>query len=413
MISETFQNGRTAKPHRTGDVPLTTAPMKLYKNNPLNFALIALAGLPLLLTACSSDAPAAEVEEVEENIVTLGERDVAIVTEGVLEEGIVVTGTLEPYLRVDVKAQVPGTLQNVRVEEGQAVRQGSVMATIDAEGIRSQAASAQAAVAAAEANLALARRQLESAKTLYDAGAMSAIAYEQAQTAYESAEAQLAAAKSQAAGASEQANRTTVSAPINGVVSKRSVEAGEAVNMGQSLFMVVNTDMLELAGQVPVTAARFVKVGQTVVFTLDAYPGQTFRGTVSRIEPTADPQSRQVGVYLRMPNPGREIVGGLFATGRIVSSEVPNSPLVPSSAVHEEGGSTYVLVVENDRLVKKAVTVSARDNARGLVAVTSGVQPGELVLIAPGNVVTEGTKIRLSSALVATASSDTTEATNE
>lgn len=386
--------------------------MKLFRNTTLNYAFVALAGLSLLISACSSDAPAAEIV-VEENVVTLGERDVATVTEGVLEEGTVVTGTLEPYLRVDVKAQVPGTLQDVRVDEGQAVRQGSVMATIDAQGIRSQAASAQAGVAAAEANLALARRQLESAKTLYDAGAMSAIAYEQAQTAYESAQAQLAAAKSQAAGASEQASRTTVNAPINGVVSKRTAEAGEAVNPGQSLFTVVNTETLELAGRVPVASARFVKVGQPVVFTLDAYPGQTFRGTVSRMEPTADPQSRQIGVYLRMPNPGREIVGGLFATGRIVSSEVPSSPLVPSAAIREDNGSTYVLVVENNQLVRKAVTVSARDNTRGLVAVTSGVQPGELVLVSPGNTVAEGAKVRLSSAQPAAASSDSTEATNE
>ncbi|HET6566743.1 MAG TPA: efflux RND transporter periplasmic adaptor subunit [Rhodothermales bacterium] len=358
--------------------------------------LLAPLGLLLIATGCVQDGPEAEGGAAANDVIVLGERDVATVTQGVLEQGIAVTGTLEPYLRVDVKAQVPGTLGQVRVDEGEAVRKGSVMATIDAQGIRSQAASARAAVASAEANLALARRELESAKTLYDAGAMSAIAYEQAKTAYESAEAQLSAAKSQAAGASEQASRTTVNAPISGVVSSRTVEAGEAVNPGQSLFTVVNTQILELAGKVPVTAARFIKVGQPVVFTLDAYPGQSFRGTVARIEPTADPESRQLGVYLRMPNPGANIVGGLFATGRVISSEAPSAPLVPAPAIRGTQGSRYVLVVDDGQIDRRPVTVTARDDDRGLVAVDStSLAPGDVVLVSPTAEIQEGAKVRV------------------
>ncbi len=357
-------------------------------------AFVAVTLLPLA-AGCSGDAPAAEASvQEEQNALVLGNRDVAPVSQGVLEEGVLVTGTLQPYLNVSVKAQVSGTLQNVRFAEGEQVRQGVTMASIDAEGIRSQAASAKAAVAAAEANLALARRQLESAKTLYDAGAMSAIAYEQAQTAYESAEAQLAAAKSQAAGASEQASRTSVTAPISGVVSARTAEAGEAVNPGQALFTVVNTSILELAGKVPVTAARFVEIGQPVVFTLDAYPGQSFRGTVARIEPTADPQSRQLGVYLRMENPGG-IVGGLFATGRILSTESTSTPLVPLSAVRGQDEQQFVYVVRNDRIEKQAVSVLARDEGRGLASIDSSLAVGDVVITSPGATINDGMQVRL------------------
>lgn len=358
-------------------------------------AMAALLGITMLpvISGCSDDDSAAQTSAETDNVLVLGERDVATVTEGVLEEGILVTGTLQPYLRVSVKAQVSGTLQNVRLAEGQPVRQGAVMATIDAEGIRSQAASAQAAVAAAEANLALARRQLESAKTLYDAGAMSAIAYEQAQTAYESAEAQLAAAKSQAAGASEQAGRTTVNAPISGVVSARVAEAGEAVNPGQELFTIVNTSILELAGNVPVSSARFVEVGQPVVFTLDSYPGQAFRGTVARIDPTADPQSRQLGIYLRMENPGR-VVGGLFATGRILATDTGSGPLVPIGALRGDANDQYVYVVRNQTIERQPVTVTARDQERGLASVDS-LEIGTVVITSPGAAVQQGMRVRL------------------
>ena len=97
------------------------------------------------------------------------------------------------------------------------------------------------------------------------------------------------------------------------------VSEGEAVNPGQALFTVVNTDYLELAGQVPVNQAARVRAGQPVEFSLAAYPGRVFRGEVARVEPTADPATRQVGVYVRLPNRDRALVGGLFATGRILT----------------------------------------------------------------------------------------------
>src|SRR5690606_13763425 len=127
----------------------------------------------------------------------------------------VLTGSLMPYRMVPVKAQVAGTVSEVRVDRGTRVRKGQVLATIDAEGIRGQAA-------AAEANLALATQRLESARILHEAGAMSDIDFNAAKAGYE-------AARAQAAAAAEQAVNTTIVAPIDGVVSVRQVETGEAV----------------------------------------------------------------------------------------------------------------------------------------------------------------------------------------
>src|SRR5690606_23975999 len=114
----------------------------------------------------------------------------------------------------------------------------------------------------------------------------------------EAAQAQLASAQAQATGATEQARRTTVTAPFAGEVSKRTVNLGEAVNPGGTMFTVVNSSILELAGQVPVDQAAQVREGMPVVFTLDAYPGREFSGTVARVSPVADPGTRQVGVVM-------------------------------------------------------------------------------------------------------------------
>jgi membrane fusion protein, multidrug efflux system len=360
-------------------------------------SVAAVAVLLLGVAACgggeengaeAAEAPAAAPE------VVLGADDVARAELSRLASAVSLTGSLDPYQVVEVRAQVPGQVSNLRVDRGQAVSRGQVMAVIEAEGIRSQAAGARAGVAAAEAQLALARRQLESARTLYEAGAMSEIDFRGAQTQYEAAQAQLAAARAQAAGAGEQARRATVTAPISGEVSSRQVSEGEAVNPGQALFTVVNTEFLELAGQVPVNQAAQVRAGQPVEFSLAAYPGRTFRGEVARVEPTADPATRQLGVYVRLPNRDRALVGGQFATGRILSGGETEAVVIPSAALRQQGEQTFVWAIEDGVVARRPVTLGSRDEARGVVAITGGLEAGQQVVVAPG-AIQEGTRVRV------------------
>lgn len=363
---------------------------------PIPAVAVLLTALLLGVAACrgGGDTEDSLQGPGSQDSVVLGERDVATVVRGSLEEGVTITGTLEPFRRVDVKSQLAGTLSRLGPDRGQAVGRGTVLAVIDAEGIQSQAASAQAGVASARAALSLAERMLESAKTLYEAGAMSEIEFEQTKTQREAAQAQLSAAQAAEAAASEQAGRTTVRSPIDGMVSDRRAEVGEAVDRNATLYTIVNTTRLELHGQVPVSDAIHLLVGQAVVFTLDALPGRTYRGEVARIEPTADPGTRQVGVYLRMENPGG-LVGGLFATGRVLSGAAQDVLLVPIAAVRGEAGDEYVFVIEDGRIVRRPVGVTARDDRRGVASVEGPVREGDIVLVSPGVNVDEGLQVRL------------------
>lgn len=383
----------------------------------LALAAVAFAVAPL--TGCGgSDEPAEVVAEPRELV--LAPSDVASVARGSISAGVTFTGSLDPYRVVDVKAQVSGTIGSIRAQEGDRVGDGAVLATIMAEGIQSQAAStragvsgAQAGVAAAEAQLALARQQADSAELLFNEGAMSRLDYQAAQAQVEAAEAQVAAARSQVAaarsqatGAGEQAARTVVRAPIAGAVSARRVELGEAVNPGQSLFTVVNTSALELNGRVGVDQAARIAVGAPVEFRLDAYPGQTFRGTVARIQPTADPATRQVGVFLRLDNPG-PLVGGLFATGTVVSETVEDALLVPATALREADGVAYVLAVEGGVIQRRQVAVVARDPARGVVALSGGLDAGDTVIVAPTTDTVAGASVRTTGAAAPVPTTDT------
>ena len=314
--------------------------------------------------------------------------------------GAVLTGTLQPGWIIRISAQVPGTIRSISADRGTAVREGQVLAVVQAEGIRGAAEGARAGVAAAEANLAVARQRLESAQTLRAAGAMSEIDFKAAAAGYEAARAQLAAARAQAAGAIEAAVSATIRAPMQGVINSRSVDVGENVNPGDELFTLVRSDELELSGQVPLEAAAAIRPGQPVVFSIPAYPNREFRGTVTRIEPMANPQTRQVGVYLRLKNPGG-IVGGQFATGRIIGESTQEATVIPEAAVRGGTADPHVLVIQSGRIAKRAVTLGARDPATGMVAVAAGLTPGEMVITSQG-ALEEGTRVQVGAAPAAT-----------
>lgn len=344
------------------------------------------------IAACSGSE--ATTDKPEEAVVALAPADVASAQHAPVASGVAVTGSLQPQWIVSIKAQVPGTITNIRVDRGVRVSQGQVLASVQAEGIRGQAEGARAAVAAAEANLAVAEQRLESARTLRQAGAMSQLDFRAAEAAYESARAQLAAARAQAAGAIEQAQRATITAPIAGVIGSRAVQDGEAVNPGQELFTVVRSDVLELSGQVPVDAATSIRTGQPVVFTLNAYPGREFRGQVARIEPMADPATRQVGVYMQMRNPGG-LIGGQFATGRILSEQSDSGLVVPQTAIRREGSNTFVYGINGDRVVRKPVTVGTVDATSGMIQILAGLNAGDRVISAPAAVIEENTRVQV------------------
>lgn len=327
----------------------------------------------------------------------LGAQDVAVAERADVAGGILLTGSLQPADVVTIRAQVPGTMNGVRVDRGSSVSRGQTLATIQAAGIQSQAAGARAGVAAAEAQLAVARQQLEAARRLQSAGAMSVIELRTAEAQFGAAEAQVAAARASSAAAGESASRATISAPIAGVISERNVEDGEAVVPGDELFTIVDARELELAAQIPVDQSARVRVGQAVVFTLDGAPGREYRGRVARMDPVANTQTRQVGVYVRLANSQAAIVGGQFARGRIVGEAASNAVVVPVGAVRDPGGSPFVLVIANDRIARRDVTVGARDEGRGVVAIETGLAAGDRVVTTPSIDLPEGAAVSVAS----------------
>ncbi|HSA54392.1 MAG TPA: efflux RND transporter periplasmic adaptor subunit [Gemmatimonadaceae bacterium] len=315
--------------------------------------------------------------------VTLTPSDVAVARTLELTGGVAISGPLEPAQTVELKTQINGRVRQVHVDRGSRVRRGQVLVELEGEGIGGQTESARAAVASAEADLALAAQRLASSRRLHEAGGISDIDLRSAEAAHNAAQARLAAARAQLVNAAEREAYATIRSPIDGVVSAREVEAGEAVSDGNALLTVVDTRTLELQAQVDVDAAMNVRPGLPVVFSLDALPRESFQGRVARVDPRADPATRQVGIAAQLPNANGRIVAGQFARGRVLTGRPQSVTAIPMSAVTDSAGVSRVFVIVNGRLERRNVSLGIRDEAIGMVAVTQGLAAGDRVLAAP------------------------------
>ncbi len=351
--------------------------------------LILLVIAAVSLTACKGKTDAGDAAPP----VVLGPNDVATTTIAELGPTVLVSGALDPADIVRVRAQVAGTLRDVKVDRGARVTRGQVMARIEAQGVTSGAESAKANVASAEAGLAVALQRLDGAKKLFEAGAMSAVDMKTAQAGYDAAAAQLAAAKTAFAGATEAAGHTWLKAPFDGWVSDRVAEEGESVKAEDPVLTVVDPRTLELKGQVGTVDAARVRVGQMVTFTIDAMPGQAFQGTVARVDPVASASTRQVGVFARLNNANGKVVAGQFAHGRIRTGATTKAVVVALNAVRTGEKEPYVLVVDGNVVRRRPVVTGARDEDTGMIAITSGLKAGERVVIAAGVEMADGTKV--------------------
>jgi RND family efflux transporter MFP subunit len=180
-----------------------------------------------------------------------------------------------------------------------------------------------------------------------------------------------------------------------GIVSDRQVSAGDVVQPGALLFNVVDPSSMRLEGSVPAEQLSQVRLGAPVSFTVNGYPGRTFTGKVTRINPTADPATRQVRIVISIPNTEGRLVGGLFANGRL-ASQSHNGMVVPASAVDSRSNVPAVFRIKNGRLERVPVQLGLRDEAAETVEIASGVQVGDTLLLGAAQGITTGTIVKVS-----------------
>lgn len=370
--------------------------MKRFSSRTYTIAGAVLLILILLFAfARSKSDKVSAAETTKTETIMVGPENIAVATTGAIMSGPSLSGTLEPEREAVLRAQVQGSVLQTYADQGQAVSAGTVLARIDASGIQDAYNSARAQVVAARNAADIAARDLARNEKLLAAGAIAERDIEQSRRASIAAQAALEDANSRLASAEKQFRSTTVTAPFGGVVSERPVSAGDIVQPGTSLFTVVDPSSMRLEASVPAEQLSSIRVGVPVTFTVSGYPGRDFVGHIVRVNPTADPTTRQVRIYVSIPNAGRTLVGGLFATGRI-STATRTGLVVPTTAVDVRGTAPSVVRVKGGKAEKVQVQIGVTDKASETVEVLSGLQAGDTLLLGAAQGITPGTPVRVS-----------------
>jgi RND family efflux transporter MFP subunit len=351
-----------------------------------------ILGLTLLLSGCKAEAekPASTAPVA----VQVGSENVVMVDKSTVVVGPIVSGELKPEREATLRAEVGGSMLEVTVLEAQAVKQGAVLGRIETRTLEDARQSAVSGVRSAENQLAVARRELERTEKLSSAGALAARDVDVARNNVTAAEAQVADTKSRLAGAERSLGDTVIRAPFAGIVSKRAVNVGDVVSPGTELFTIIDPSSMRLEGSVPSDDLKTLRVGVVVEFKVRGYD-RSFQGRIERIAPQADAATRQVPIYVSIPNEGGHLLAGLFAEGRVVSQSAEGL-VVPLNAVNTiDASKPWVLRVNSGKTEKVAVTLGLRDPRSERVQIASGLSEGDALLRGAAQGITPGTSVQV------------------
>lgn len=327
--------------------------MKLFRVGSTAFACV------LLLTACEQAEEKSDEEETPPIPV-----EISAPTRGDIFATYTGTAPIEALAEADVIAKVDGEVRALHVEEGDMVRQGQVLATLDGDRLRLELSESQA-------RLRKMQRDFQRNKELQDKGLISEGDFERIQYDLEALQASYNLA-------SLELDYTQIRAPIDGVVSERYLKLGNTIKTGDPVFRVTSLDPLVAYLFVPEREFRQIAAGQLVSIDIDALPGQAVAATVTRISPIVDPETGTFKITIEMSSAEHRIKPGMFGRMSIVYDKHEDVLQVPRSSIIETVTSTSVFVVEEEIGIRKPVETGF--SANGMVEITSGLTDDESVI---------------------------------
>jgi len=343
----------------------------------------------LRITAAKKKNEAAKAQV--EKVVAAAVRTVAAQKKD-LPQVVQITGSVKANNEVQVLPRMPGRVTRVAVGVGSVVKADALLATTDGADMALRVKQAEAQVQATRAGLeqaklqqATAARGLERAKALREKGAMTQLDFEQSETGaalaavgMQAAEAQVALATANLEMAQKALDDTRITTPIAGVVTKKSVNQGTMANPAMPAFAVQDQSSLKLEGSVPATYVPLVKAGMKVVVEVDELPGKSFQGTVTRIAPSLEAETRRGGIEIALSTRDG-VLPWMFARAEIAFGTTADVVVVPSSAISSLGGDPAVFVVKGGKSVLVRPKLGARHG--DVVVVEDGIAVGDAVIV--------------------------------
>jgi membrane fusion protein (multidrug efflux system) len=334
---------------------------------------VLACAMAVLFLACSGSGEAVPRERpvtcVEVEPVALGN----------ISDRIELPAEVRPIEETRLAAGTGGKVDAVYVDVGDSVAKGQILGRVAAD-------LAAAQLKQAETQLAATRASSERTAQLSAKGLASAAERDRAAAALAQAEAAVEMSRVRLADA-------VVRAPHAGKVAKRYISRGEHAVPGAPLFDVVDISTVEAVAQLPERDAPRIEAGRTATLTADAWPGETFTGTVHHLGVVADKHSRTFELVIRVANQDGGLRPGMLARVRLVRQQLSGVPVVRGDAVVEGADNRAVFVVRDGRAVRTPVTLGAMDGDS--VAVLEGVRPGDAVVVVGQRTLTNGEQVRI------------------
>jgi membrane fusion protein, multidrug efflux system len=366
--------------------------------------------LPLGVAGCRAASSPPARQPADAGAATV---DVVRVVQQPVNVTLSMPGELAPYQSVAIYPKVTGFVRTIRVDRGSRVRAGDVLAELEAPEFLAQRAEAQSKLQAAESQLAGARAKADADASTYERlraaartpGVVAGNELVLTQKAVEADQAQVAAAQQTVEAAREEVRSVTdiegylrVSAPFDGVVTERNVHPGALVGPGSGsgasmpMVRLVQDERLRLVVPVPEAYIEGVKEGSLVPFTVPAYPGRTFTGTIARLGHAVDVKTRTMAVELDVTNKDRQLAPGTFCQiqWRVQRSEP--SLFVPNGSVAATTDRTFVVRIRNGK--SEWVDVKSGLSAGPLVEVFGDLRPGDLLAARGTDELRQGTEVQ-------------------
>jgi len=299
-------------------------------------------------------------------------------------ETISVSGTISTQNSpANVSFLVSGKVMSVGPREGEYVKKGQVLASIDPTDYQLPLAGARAQADQARVGYERAEDEFKRMKMLYDSKSLAPNDFQKYKAAYDSARQQYEQAIASEKLFRKRLTDGTLCAPISGYIAKRSIEPGDTAAPGRVAFEIVQMDPVEVNVGVPETDVRLVKLGQKAAITVPALPGKSFEGTVRVINVSADPNTRTYMTRISVANREHELRVGMVAEATIRGDKMVSMATLPGDAVvRDPQGATqvYVYYPDQKRVYTKRVEIGAAVNKD--VEIKSGLSGNELIVLA-------------------------------
>ena len=335
--------------------------------------------------------------------------EVARVVSRSVERQVNLPGEVQPYLAVPIYARVTGFVQEVSVDRGSVVKQGQLLATLEAPEMLAQIAEAQSKAQALDLQRAEAAAKLAGAQSTYERLKVAAATpgvvaendvvvaekgVEAAQALVRSYEDSIKAAQAQVQAMKDLEQYLRIKAPFDGIITERNVHPGALVGPGSGstpLLRLHQVSRLRLVVAVPEALVGAMVKGARASFTVPAYPGETFYGVVSLMAHDLDEKTRTMAVELDVRNPDLRLGAGMYPEVRWPVKRPTLSLLVPPTSIVTTTERTFVIRVRNG--VAEWVNVSRGSRVGDLVEVFGPLKEGETVVRRGTDEIREGAKV--------------------